>query len=148
MISATGKPLLCDFGLSRIRHEVTRTHTIIREGGRARFLAPELLDGPEEFRTSKASDVYSLALVLYSACAHSAPFTEYPNERAAGAAARSRIRPARPSNDVSGGLIYDVRLRDLFWGVLEEMWAHDASERPSAQDVETRLDALFVHGVF
>lgn len=41
-MDASGEPIICDFGLSRIRHEVTRTRTMIHEGGRTRFLVPEL----------------------------------------------------------------------------------------------------------
>jgi hypothetical protein len=32
----------------------------MREGGRTRFMAPELLAGAEKFRTSPASDIFSL----------------------------------------------------------------------------------------
>ena len=42
LINGERNAVLCDFGFSCIRHEVTRTHTMIREGGRLRYLAPEL----------------------------------------------------------------------------------------------------------
>lgn len=143
LISDSGEPLLCDFGFSRIRHEITRTHTIVREGGRMRFLAPELLDGPEYFQTSKESDVYSLSLVFLSTWARKPPFAEHPNERAAGAAVRRGERPQRPPDDILKEIACDDVTIDLFWSLLGEMWAHDPSDRPSAHEVESKLDALF-----
>lgn len=110
-----------------------------------RFLAPELLDGPEEFRTSKASDVYSLSLVLYSAWAHQAPFAEYPNERSAGSAARAGLRPPfyyGPVDVLEGNLFKEMILQE-FWALLNSMWEHKPSERPTIQDVEQRIFSLF-----
>ena len=97
MIDASGKALLCDFGLSRIRHEVTRTHTTIREGGRMRFMAPELLSGHETFRTSEASDVFSLSMVFWNAWTRKLPFAEIANELGAGAVIREGKRPNKPT---------------------------------------------------
>jgi len=42
LIDEDGTPLLCDFGLSRIRHEVTRTKSLLGAAGFPRALAPEL----------------------------------------------------------------------------------------------------------
>lgn len=112
-----------------------------------RFLAPELLDGPEEFRTSKASDVYSLSLILYSAWAHQAPFSEYPNERSAGNAARSGLRPPYyngPVDVLQGNLFKEMILQE-FWALLNSMWEHEPSERPLIQDVELWMDSLFTN---
>lgn len=110
-----------------------------------RFLAPELLDGPEEFRTSKASDVYSLSLILYCAWAHQAPFAEYANERSAGTAARSGFRPPYyygPIDVLEGNLLKEIILQE-FWALLNSMWEHEPSKRPSIQDVELGMESLF-----
>ena len=64
-MNVEGQAVLCDFGLARIRHEVTRPCTSIREGGKLRYLAPELLSGPESFRTTAESDIYSLAMTFF-----------------------------------------------------------------------------------
>lgn len=112
-----------------------------------RFLAPELLDGPEEFKTSRASDVYSLSLVLHSAWAHQAPFTEFPNEKAAGAAARSGLRPPRYLGpiDVLEGLVFGEKILDGLWTLLNNMWEHDPSKRLLIGEIESRLNTLFVN---
>jgi serine/threonine protein kinase len=128
---------LCDFGFSDIRHEVTLTHTNIREGGRLCFLAPELSYEPDSFRTTAASDVYSLAMTLFNLSTLRTPFEEYRNELVAAYAARSGQRPQIPSTtrffkgSFSG-------LREL----LTLMWAPDESARPAAAMVAQRLQEV------
>lgn len=135
--------MLCDFGLSRVRHEVTRTLSTIHTGGRQRFLAPELLAGiDEKFRTSEATDVYSEAAVLASLWTGKVPFSEIANERAVTAALRSGKRPIRPAPSQDKSPL-DVETMEKFWDIVEEMWATDPIKRPSARDVELRSKALF-----
>ena len=98
VVDEGGNALICDFGFSRIRHEVTRTHSKIREGGRTRFLAPELLDGPQEFRTTTSSDVYSLSLTFFSLVTLETPFSHYARDLAAAAASQRGERPSKPDN--------------------------------------------------
>lgn len=130
--------MLCDFGFSRIRHEVTRTHTNIREGGRGRFLAPELSSGPTVFRTSQASDVYGLSMTFLALFTRKLPFDEYPREMEAMRAAERGIRPKRPQSlPFPGALANDI------WSLLEEMWAHEALDRPTSAQVEERIVHLF-----
>lgn len=97
------------------------------------------------FKTSEASDIYSLALVLFSAWSHNAPFVEYPSEYAAGAAARRGLRPTRPldSDQVLEEAPFKFMTMQRFWELLEEMWAHAISGRPHALYVEARMNALF-----
>lgn len=143
MLTGTGEALLCDFGLSRIRHEVTRTLSTIHVGGRQRFLAPELLAGVEEkFRTSKATDVFSEALVLLSAWTGQVPFPEIRSELAAATALREGQRPGRP-DQTQEKLPLDVETMQKFWNIVEKMWEHDPSQRPSAEAVALRAEAVF-----
>lgn len=139
MIDSFGKPLICDFGFSRIRHEVTRTGSDIREGGMRRFLAPELLDGPEKFRTSGASDVFSLSMTFLSIWARKPPFAHFPNELRAVAAIQRGERPPRPA-DVGG--IPSERMESL-WLLIQRMWVHEADCRPTAQVVSLQLEDNF-----
>lgn len=136
LLAPDGKPLLCDFGLSRIRHEVTRTHTMIREGGRVRYMAPELLDGPGEFRTSKASDIYALAMTFLSAGTLQQPFDEYSNSYTVGAAVRSGARPK--AFTTINGLSLEQSKR--FYVILEAMWRQEPSMRLSAVEVEEQME--------
>ena len=138
MIDASGNALLCDFGLSRIRHECTRTHTTIREGGRTRFLAPELSDGPEEFRTSAASDIFSLSMTFLNVWTRELPFKECKDWKA-GAKIRDGQRPERPAIRI--GL--PPATEQECWVLLVKMWAHVADERPPSESVRLRLETIF-----
>jgi len=89
--------VLSDFGFRRIRHKVTRTHTNIREGGRLRYLAPELPYGPDSVCTTAAIDVDSPAITPPNPSTLRMPFEEHRNEMAAAEAARSGQRPPKPS---------------------------------------------------
>ena len=139
MIDDFGNALLCDFGFSRIRHEITRTFSEIREGGRVRFLAPELLAGPERFRTSLPSDIFSLSMVFFSAWTHAPPYAEMTNESAVERHIRSGRRPTRPTTHL--GL--RPEMEEGFWQLIENMWAPDPSSRPSTSDMQGQLETIF-----
>ena len=138
MIADDGQPLLSDFGFSRIRHEVTRTRSTNHEGGNQRYTAPELLDGPEHFRTSKASDVYALAMTYLSAGTSQQPFAIYKNTNKATKAVRERVRPPRVDK------INQLSLSDArkFWTILEAMWCQEPSDRLSTEEVGHRMEVL------
>jgi serine/threonine protein kinase len=139
LIDASSNVFLCDFGFSRIRHEITRTLTNIREGGRTRFLAPELLAGTEKFRTSTASDIYSLSMTFFSTWARTLPFCELFNEYKVQKHIRKGRRPKRPTTQI--GL--PAEMEQGFWQLIVDMWAHDPSSRPSTDDMQRRLEATF-----
>lgn len=126
--------MLCDFGLSRIRFEVTRTHTNIREGGRLRYLAPELSFGPESFRTTEASDIYSLSMTLFCLLTLCTPFEDYRNDMAAADAARRGVRPRKVERSR-----FLTSAFGMLWELLESMWAENGFIRPSVWTVVMRL---------
>jgi serine/threonine protein kinase len=138
LIDSSGNPLICDFGLSRISHEVTRPNTLIFEGGRYRFLAPELLSGQEKFRTSEASDIFSLSMTFYIFWARHPPFIHL-NDFQAATAIYKGDRPSRPPDvpDVPSDKM------DSFWLLIQQMWAHEACNRLATEKVYTRLERIF-----
>ena len=138
VVDEGGNALICDFGFSRIRHDVTRTHSKIREGGRARFLAPELLDGPQEFRTTTSSDVYSLLLTFFNLVTLETPFSQYARDLAAAAASQRGERPLKPDNPH----FFTLDIFNSLWELLEDMWAHDPLTRPNAEWVSDRLQEI------
>jgi serine/threonine protein kinase len=140
LIDLYGKPLICDFGFSRIHHEVTRTLTNIREGGKYRFLAPELLEGPEKFRTSAATDVFSLSMLYFNLWARQPPFAHLSNELAAATAIRSGERPSRPTDDLG----FPFKTMESFWLLIQRMWANKADHRPATEEVQLHLEAIFI----
>ncbi|KAF8312868.1 kinase-like protein, partial [Clavulina sp. PMI_390] len=142
LVDAEGNGLLCDFGLSRIKHEQTRTETKIAEGGKYRYLAPELL-APHalKFRTTPASDCYAFAMTILELGTVQRPFVEFLEERAAFNAAERGIRPGKPLAKVFGSLGHHAV--DLLWALLTEMWDHDPTRRPSMHVVNCRLVEVF-----
>ncbi|KAF8294459.1 kinase-like protein, partial [Clavulina sp. PMI_390] len=143
LIDAEGHALLCDFGLSRIKHEVTRSATTIQEGGNLRYLAPEvlqLLDTNQSFRTTPGSDCYAFAMTILELATLQKPFAQYKNEWAASNAAKLGIRPQRLAQEAFGAL--SLQTVDNLWQLLTEMWNHEAHERPSMHHVRIRADEL------
>ena len=126
--------MLCDFGLSRIRHEVSRTHTTIHQGGRQRFIAPEISSGMES-RINERSDIYSLAMTIYALGTRSMPFTRIANDMAACQAARAGERPQKP--DSLGGLT--VNDTAFLWVLMEGMWNHIPPLRPMVSTIRDEI---------
>jgi serine/threonine protein kinase len=128
VVKASGEPLLCDFGLSRIRHEITRSCTTIRQGGRLRFVAPEIYFGEENARINESSDIYSLAMTIYALGSGKLPFGELTHELGACRAARKGQRPSKPES-IGGLTVGDTK---LLWSITTKMWDHEPLRRLTA----------------
>jgi hypothetical protein len=102
-------------------------------------LAPELLTGEEKFRTSPASDIFSLSMAFLNTWTREVPFAELPNSRKVEAAIRKGRRPEKPAAHID----LPPEREQEFWLLLTEMWAHDAASRPSSADMQGRLEAIF-----
>ncbi|KAF8309456.1 kinase-like protein [Clavulina sp. PMI_390] len=140
LIDNDGKAYLCDFGLSRIQHEVTRSRTMIQEGGKLRFLAPELsASAATRFRTTRKSDIFSLAMTFLAAWSGEAPFPEIQNEWKVISNVVGGQRPKRPSRFIFS---FTKRFGNALWRLLKKMWKHDPSGRPQGSQVVKRLDQI------
>ncbi|KAF8313233.1 kinase-like protein, partial [Clavulina sp. PMI_390] len=139
LIDAEGNGLLSDFGLSRFKHELTRTTTNIAEGGKYRYMAPELLSASSDykFRTTPASDCYAFAMTILELATLQKPFAEFDNERAAFSAAERGIRPVRPAAKTFQ--IPEEQVIDPLWHLLTEMWEGEPDKRPTMFKVNCRL---------
>jgi hypothetical protein len=125
-------------------------------------MAPELLAGDELFRTSPASDIFSLSMTFWNVWTRELPFAELLNERKVEAAIRRGQRPNNPTRATN--FTTEMALPDMeqfdeqpdlernflnpeieqdFWLLLVDMWAHEASNRPSSADVLQRLETIF-----
>ncbi|KAF8308132.1 kinase-like protein, partial [Clavulina sp. PMI_390] len=136
LINENGEPLLCDFGRSRIRHLVSRL-SARQEGGQVRFLAPELSDGKaDRFSPTQESDIFALSMIFLNAWSGQAPFFTIRNEFQVQARIVRGERPALPN--VTDTLSPEVAA--ALWGLLEDMWAHEASMRPRIGQVLKRLE--------
>jgi serine/threonine protein kinase len=138
LVDDNGHARLCDFGLTRLKYEMTsKPITDVPPGGALRYLAPELSAGPSIFRTTQATDIYSFSMTMFQLGTLSEPFHE-KSSLAAAIAAQKGERPEMPSS--LWGLP-DIATRAL-WVLLESMWAHDPAERVLAGKVSTRLREL------
>ncbi|KAF8312064.1 kinase-like protein [Clavulina sp. PMI_390] len=134
LLGKSGHPYICDFGLSRLRHEITRTRTMMFEAGRLRFLAPELSSGSEPFRTTPESDIFSLAMTFLNAWTGEPPFFDIENERRVSSEFQIGNRPTMfyPGFECPGLL-----------SLLSGMWAQIPSARPLMPEVLGLLLGIF-----
>lgn len=141
LVNSDGDAVLCDFGLSRIRHEHTRTLTISQSGGRERFLAPELTTG-DLFRTTEASDVYSWVMTIYELGTGQPPFALGPNILGPYQLVPAVQRGIRPDK-TPPFLGMDAIPFDRLWELMTTMWQHEPSSRPASNDVYEWLENNF-----
>ncbi len=165
-----GAPVLLDFGLARALvcgAESPVDATAAAEGragdptplfrmtprtGSQRYMAPEVALGSDEDASySLAADVFSLALLIWEACATATPSLSRlgaPFANVLSAAeherrvARGGERPPLPSGlDGSGEDTWPAGLCEL----LARCWNADPSARPTASEVSAALAELLVH---
>ena len=124
LISHKWSAKLADFGLAR---KMDSTMSIGQ--GTIKWMAPETLSRQEY--TEKA-DIYSLALVMWEIVAQARFFTEFKSNAAIEAAVVNHN--ARPSFAPS----FPAKLKTL----IEQCWAANPSERPSAAQISNELNSL------
>jgi serine/threonine protein kinase len=134
-----GEALLCDFGLSRIRHEVARTRTVIRSGGRVAYIAPELLAGPDQYQTTEASDVYAMAMTIVELGTLLPPFHGVvANEWKLSHLVQDGLRPAAPT---TLGNLPLPKFQEL-WSMMQGMWASAKQRTLTSAQVHATLSQL------
>ncbi|KAF8290854.1 kinase-like protein, partial [Clavulina sp. PMI_390] len=142
LIDESDHAYICDFGLSRIRHEVSRTRTrLVNEAeGSLRYMAPELSRNKvsDYIRTTQKSDIFSLALTFLFAWSRESPFYGHHPYEAANALVNQK-RPKRPVSSV----ILTPFVEDGLWELIKQMWAHEPDHRPSGHEAADRLEVLF-----
>jgi serine/threonine protein kinase len=126
VLVATAEPdltvKLTDFGVARLV-DATASKSVARVGTPS-YMAPELITGEP---VGRASDVYSLGVLLYEALAGRPPFVA-ENVQALWHA-HTATAPQRPDN-----------VSDAWWTLLESMLAKSAGDRPDAGTVVAALD--------
>lgn len=139
LIDDDGNAILCDFGLSRVRHERTRTLSKSQSGGRIRYTAPELLAGTDLSKTTEQSDVYGLSMTILELATLQPPYSRILNEYQVMKEIQEGIRPEYFSR--LG--VYSPEDSNRLWLLLECMWHPLPSSRPSASSVEMMIQFVF-----
>ncbi|KAF8311064.1 kinase-like protein [Clavulina sp. PMI_390] len=133
VVTGSGDALICDFGRSRIHHITPRTNTQFSGDARLRFAAPELTSG-DQVLGNEASDIYSLAMTIYSLGVGKPPLDNVLGNQRAVRQMEKGERPRR-ENDAETFRRLDNATSSKVWLLLEQMWVHESQDRPSASTV-------------
>ncbi|KAF8311066.1 kinase-like protein, partial [Clavulina sp. PMI_390] len=132
LITGSGDALICDFGLSRIRHMIPRTNTQFSEGGHIRFTAPEITSG-QIMLCNEASDIYSLAMTIYSLGVGKPPLYHVPGDQRAVRLMEHGERPSYlPGSRMDAFCGPNDAIVPDIWRLLERMWVQEPRDRPGA----------------
>jgi serine/threonine protein kinase len=135
--SGKGEAIICDFGMSKVIAEVTEINAslTLAEGGSARWLAPELIEGKAP---SKESDVYSFAMSILELVTGKYPYEECKRD---AQVIRNIIvlssLPTRPKSVAASAWLSD----DL-WNLMQQCWRRDTSTRPWMSEVSRRVGEI------
>ncbi|KAF9446702.1 kinase-like protein, partial [Macrolepiota fuliginosa MF-IS2] len=126
LVSAEGRAMIGDFGISRVA-TTNQTHTD-SPNGTARWQAPELLvDSVERnVRGTMQSDIWSLGCLCYKILSRRDPFYQYSSIGRVYLALNHGDTPIRPET----GADHDS-ISDTMWGLLGKCWIHEPKDRPS-----------------
>ncbi|KAJ7932966.1 kinase-like domain-containing protein [Mycena leptocephala] len=113
LVDKRGAPCICDFGISKI---INRKGFTTSSVGTAPYMAPEL------FSTTKASDVYSFALLVLEILT-SEPPKGRPSKPIVTTKILFELRPKRADYDV-------LNVSDAIWSSLDRCWTFEPQLRP------------------
>ncbi|KAJ6518087.1 kinase-like protein, partial [Mycena vitilis] len=125
LVDDSGRAVLCDFGLARIKSEITNSsiqmgHVV---AGSRNWMAPELLVGSSP---KMPSDIYAFGMTIYELYTDEIPLSSIPHTDFHEIDFKQQIRPLRPD-------IEDTpRLNDEIWALAKDCWLHDPKARPLA----------------
>ena len=135
LIDKDGRARLADFSFLRMISE-EQTITLSTTGSsNGQWMSPEIIVPVDsEGLPTKASDCYSLGMVIYEILSGRTPFHQHANF-----AVTMRImdgeRPLRPQGPEESWFT------DSIWKVLEHCWKHEPADRPSAKVVLRCLES-------
>jgi len=139
LINDLGNPVLSDFCLSKIMHDITGAPVSDVQGlpDSYKWLAPEVIFA--EGIMSTRSDIYSFAITVIELITGDDPFPKI--RRTPEFVTRlngDKIRPERPIGETAA----ERGMDDNLWSLLCECWAEDPYARPNIQSVISRLPEI------
>ncbi|KZO99074.1 kinase-like protein [Calocera viscosa TUFC12733] len=145
LVRDSGHACLADFGLSRVLAEVegSESSEASASRGNARWMAPERL-APDIYGMTHitsftpATDVYSFGMVIYEIFTDQIPFCETRNHFSIPAKVLAGDRPLHPGSWTAT----EKGLSDTMWGIAQDCWKENWKERPRAEELVRRLEAI------
>ncbi|KAJ6559757.1 kinase-like domain-containing protein, partial [Mycena capillaripes] len=129
LVDSSERALLCDFGLARVKADVTtRSNHHGERGiiGSRNWMAPELLAGSP---VKLPSDVYAFGMTIYELYTDENPMSQVAYWDFVEVVFRLDVRPERPELDDCSKLI------DPVWALAESCWVKDPKLRPTSQHI-------------
>ncbi|KZP06260.1 kinase-like protein [Athelia psychrophila] len=137
LIDDSGKAVLCDFGLSRVKTDINSRSTTAGDEeiyGSTNWMAPERLLGHP---LRKPSDIYSFGMTIYEIFMNDVPLADVQRVDFTQLVARESVRPEKPSPDDGA-----PHLTDEIWALAERCWTQEPRNRPLANDICNSLVVL------
>ena len=128
---------LADFEF--VTNGVTPDHMLLGEDHfKPNWTAPEVLDGSRQ--VSPASDIYSLANVLFEIATHQVPFQQESDPRAVARHIKEGRRPAFPETWAASSAQQTFEFREL----VKQAWAQSPLARPPASALAQDLNFMLI----
>ncbi|OCF36028.1 TKL/TKL-CCIN protein kinase [Kwoniella heveanensis BCC8398] len=133
LIDDDGHVLLCDFGLSHIKIDITSKSSLPPPadhggGGTLRFQPPERLRSAP---LTKECDVYSFAMTVFQLYSGEIPFAIL-DANGVRSSILEGIRPPKLDN-----------IPAPMWNLLTQCWAEDPHQRPKFEAISQKLEAMY-----
>ncbi|KAJ6556841.1 kinase-like domain-containing protein [Mycena vulgaris] len=136
LVDDLGRAQLCDFGLTRIKADITsRTAQIgnIITSGSRNWMAPEMFAGSP---ARLPSDIYAFGMTLYELYTAEIPLSSVAFNDFVEVVLRMGVRPERSDPE-------DIpRLTDSLWDLAQSCWTTEPRARPTARHVHDTLAHL------
>ncbi|KAG8956423.1 hypothetical protein FRC03_010858 [Tulasnella sp. 419] len=137
LITDSGDAVISDFGLSQVIADVSpQYNSASLRSGNPRWLAPELYSD-EEVGRSTATDVYALGSVALEIMTGVLPYRKLSDINVPVALAQG-LPPVRDRAEYP-----ELPSDDPLWPILFDCWRLEASERPTMQDLHSRIQAIY-----
>ncbi|KAJ7761711.1 kinase-like domain-containing protein [Mycena metata] len=139
LVENSGKALLCDFGLARLKADAATRTFVHVDGpqivGSRNWMAPEILTGS---RYRVTADVYAFGMTLYELYTDETPLFTVPYAELVDLVVHRGVRPERP--DPGEGRA----MQDELWELAEQCWVRDPLQRPTATQLHDTVTQMIL----
>ncbi|KAF5359868.1 hypothetical protein D9756_003459 [Leucocoprinus leucothites] len=135
LISAIGRAMLADFGISHVLTTVAQT-TYEGPAGSTNWMAPELW---KSVPSSHKSDIWAFGCTCYEILTRRKPFQESGPPAVVMAVIVQGNVPERPE---TGCPQLEKSLEDKLWSLMKQCWIYEPEKRPTSSEVKKLFAAL------